>query len=218
LGLFAIAVLTIASLILINPNPLQAWHMVYGDSSFYTKYIVAFRPMHEIELDHSLLQSIKTFTRMVTFPPPEYGGIRPSDPLATILYRIGLFVSAALGLLVLWKTWKMPLLNQIFALTSATTVLPMIAMDYTLNVLLVSMGFFLIFLVRDVAEGRIPMTLGQMLWFLLPCAWIMATETIGVLHGVFKCAAVLTLLGASIAIPLPSTIFGELTPEWKMAP
>jgi Na+-driven multidrug efflux pump len=53
------------------------------------------------------------------------------------------------------------------------------------------------------------MSLGGMLWFLLPCAWILATEPLLTLHGVFKCAALLVLLAASITIPLPSSLFGE---------
>jgi hypothetical protein len=71
------------------------------------------------------------------------------------------------------------------------------------------MGFFLIFLLQDVAEGRVLMSLGNMLWFLLPCAWIMGTEQLGLLHGVFKCVAILVLLTASISVPLPSTLFEE---------
>jgi len=37
----------------------------------------------------------------------------------------------------------------------------------------------------------------------------MATEPLLTLHGVFKCFALLVLLAASIAIPLPSTLFAE---------
>jgi hypothetical protein len=64
--------------------------------------------------------------------------------------------------------------------------------------------------VQDVAVGRTPMTLGEMLWFLLPCAWIMAPEPLIVIHSVMKCLAILALLGASVAIPLPSSEFGEV--------
>jgi hypothetical protein len=51
--------------------------------------------------------------------------------------------------------------------------------------------------------------MGKILWFLLPCAWIVATEPLLTLHGVFKCLALLVLLAASISIPLPSTLFAE---------
>ncbi len=217
-GLFTILFVTSASLFLINPNPVRAWHLVYQSNQFFQNYIVSFRPMDEMMGDHSLLQSMKTIARIVrshglNLPAFEYGHTRPNDPLAWKLYHVDLLLSAALALLVAWKAWKMPLLNQIFALAAATTVLPMIAADYTLIVLLIPVGFFLIFLLEDVAEGRHPMSLGKMLWFLLPCAWIMATEPLGVLHGVLKCAAVLALLGASVTIALPSTVFSDLASQ-----
>jgi len=104
-------------------------------------------------------------------------------------------------------------LNQVFALASITLVLPFVAGDYTLILLLVPMGFFLIFLLEDVAQGRTPMSMAKVLCFLLPCAWIMATEPLLTLHGVFKCIALLLLLAASISIPLPSTLFGETAIE-----
>ena len=71
------------------------------------------------------------------------------------------------------------------------------------------MGLFLIFLLDDVAQGRTPMSMAKILCFLLPCAWLVATEPLLTLHGVFKCIALLVLLAASISIPLPSTLFGE---------
>jgi hypothetical protein len=89
----------------------------------------------------------------------------------------------------------------------------MVAGDYTLVLLLVPMGFFLIFLLEDVAQGKAPLSIAKILCFLLPCTWIMATEPLVTLHGVLKCIALLCLLAASIAIPLPSTLFGETSSE-----
>ena len=219
-GLLVITLVTLVSLFLINPNPVRAWHIVYQDSSFFVNYIVSFRPMDEMKGDHSLLQSIKTIARIVRyrgmdFPWIEYMRTQPNNPLAWKLYRVGLPLSVIIGALAALKVWKMPMLNQIFALAAATTVLPMMAADYTLIVLLIPMGFFLVFLLEDVARGRVSMSLGAMLWFLLPCAWAMATEPLGVLHGVLKCAAVLTLLGASVMVPLPTTLFGDLAPHTR---
>jgi hypothetical protein len=79
------------------------------------------------------------------------------------------------------------------------------------------MGFFLIFLLEDVAPGRTPMSMANMLWFLLPCAWIVATEPLLTLHGVSKCIALLVLLAASISIPLPSTLFAETSTDRQEA-
>jgi hypothetical protein len=216
LGLGVAAAVTMMSLLLINPNPVRAYHIVFSASgNFFPHYIVSFRPMQEMKQDHSLLQSVKTMARVVRYrslnlPPAEYRLTRPNDPLAWKLYHVCLPLSVVLGLVALWRVWNKPVLNQMFALACATTVLPTMAADYTLMVLLVPMGFFLIFLLQDVAEGRVRMSLPAMLCFLLPCAWIMATEPLSVLHGVLKCVAVLALLGASLAIPLPSSRFGEI--------
>ena len=214
LGLFAAAAVTMMSMVLINPNPVKAYHIVYAKSFFFENYIVSLRPMEEMKGDHSLLQSMKTIARVVrnhgfNLPAKEYGFTQPNDPLAWKLYHVCLPLSAALGLVVLWRVWNKPVLNQMFALACVSTVLPLIAADYTLIVLLVPMGFFVMFLLEDVAQGRAAMSLGQMLWFVLPCAWLMATEPMWLLHGVLKCIAVLVLLGASVVVPMPSTVFGE---------
>jgi hypothetical protein len=214
LGLLTAAAVTLASLLAIDRNPLRAYQTINGKSNFFSHYIVAFRPMDEMKGDHSLFQTMKTIARVVrnrglNFPAAEFG-MRPNDPLARELYHVYLPLAALLGLVVLWRVWNRPMLNQIFALACVTTVLPMVTADYTLTVLLVPMGFFLIFLLEDVAQGRTPLSLGRILWFLLPLAWIMATEQLVILHGVFKCIALLVLLAASVSISLPSTLFGEI--------
>ena len=213
LGLVTAAGVTLASLLIIDRNPLRAWRQISGKNTFFTDYVVAFRPMGEMTADHSLFQSMKTIARVVrnhglNFSNPEYG-MHPNDPLAWKLYMAYLPLAALIALVVLWRVWNKPVLNQVFALACITLVLPMVSADYTLILLLVPMGFFLIFLLEDVAQGKTPMSMVKILCFLLPCAWIMATEPLLTLHAVFKCFALLLLLAASISIPLPSTLFGE---------
>jgi hypothetical protein len=213
LGVLSAAGITLASLLVIDRNPLRAYHHIIGKNTFFTNYIVALRPMEEMKGDHSLFQSIKTIARVINnhgfnFPHIEFM-MRANNPLAWKLYLAYLPLAAIIGLVALWKVWNKPVLNQIFALACITVVLPMVASDYTLSLLLIPMGLFLIFLLQDVASGKAPLSLGKMLWFLMPCAWIMATEPLITLHGVFKCIALLVLLVASVSIPLPSTLFGE---------
>jgi len=217
LGLVSAAAVTLASLLVIDRNLLRAWRHITGKSGFFTDYVVSFRPFDEMKGDHSLFQSMKTIARVVRnhglhFSYQEYW-MHPNDPLAWTLYKVYLPLAALIALVTLCRVWNKPVLNQVFALASITLVLPFVAGDYTLILLLVPMGFFLIFLLEDVARGRTPMSMGKMLCFLLPCAWIMATEPLVTLHGVFKCIALLLLLAASISIPLPSTLFGETAIE-----
>jgi hypothetical protein len=211
-GLTLVAV-TLASLLIIDPNPVRAYHHISGMNSFFAKYIVSFRPMQEMIGDHSLFQSMKTIARVVRNHGLHFSRFEdlmyPNDPLAWTLYRVYVPLAAVIGLLVLWKVWNKPVLNQIFALCCVSVVLPFVTADYTLILLLIPMGFFLIFLLQDVATGTTPLSVGKMLWFVLPCAWIMAPEPLWNLHGVLKCIAILVLLIASAVIPLPSTLFGE---------
>jgi hypothetical protein len=214
LGLLTSAAVTLVSLLVIDRNPLRAYRSISGTSAFFSDYVVAFRPMEEMKGDHSLFQTMKTIARVVrnhglNFPAAD-SMVKPNDPLARELYHVYLPLAAIIGLAVLWRVWKKPVLNQIFALACVTAVLPPVAGDYTLTVVLVPMGFFLIFLLEDVAQGRAPLSLGRILLFLLPCAWIMATEPLAILHGVFKCIALLVLLAASVSVSLPSTLFGEM--------
>jgi len=216
-GLLTSAAVTLASLEVINVNPLRAYRQLRAKDTFFTNYVVAFRPMPEMTGDHSLLQTMKTIARVVrnrglAFGPWDYHH-HPSYPLAWTLYHASLPLAAAIGLVTLWLVWNKPVLNQIFALATVTTLLPPVSGDYTLTILLIPMGFFLIVLLEDVAQGKTPMSMFQMLWFLLPCAWIMACDPIWVLHGPLKTLALTVLLAASVAVPVPSTLFGEVAPE-----
>ena len=213
IGIITTAGVTLASLLVIDRNPLRAYRYTTGKSTFFQDYVVAFRPFDEMKGDHSLFQSMKTIARVVrhhgfNFPSIEFT-VQSNNPLAWTLYKVYLPLAALIALLVLWRVWSRPVLNQVFALSCVTMVLPFVTGDYTLILLLVPMGFFLIFLLEDVAQGKTPMSMGKILWFLLPCAWIVATEPLLALHGVFKCLALLVLLAASISIPLPSTLFAE---------
>jgi hypothetical protein len=213
LGLITAAAVTLASLLAIDRNPLRAYRHITAKSNFFQDYILAFRSMEEMKFDHSLLQSMKTISRVVHNHGLQFGLAEDlgyhNDPLAWKLYHTCILLGAVIGLGSLWLVWNKPILNQIFALACITTFLPMVTADYTLTVLLIPMGFFIIFLLEDVAAGKAPLSLGKMLWFLLPCAWIMGIEPLTNLHGVLKCLAILLLLIASTLIPLPSTVFGE---------
>ena len=214
-GLVTYGVVTLAALLAIDRNPVRAYRETQAPSGFYGNYIAAFRALNEIWGDHSLFQSVKTLSRVVShrsfhLPAYEFSSYRLNDPYAGRLYVGYLVVATVGGLLLLWKLWDSPVLNQMFGVACASMVMPAVSGDYTLTTVLIPMGFLLIFLLQDVAAGRVPLSLGRMLWFLLPCAWIVGSEPPMMLHGVLKCMALLVLLGASMFIPLPSTVFGEV--------
>ncbi len=156
--------MTLASLLAIDRNPIRAYEHISAKSNFFQSYILGFRPMEEAKGDHSMLQSMKTVMRIVhhhgfSFDRGEYTGYY-NDALSWNIYRAYLVLAVVIGLVTLWKTWDKPVLNQMLAVTCITAVLPMFAADYTLMVLVIPMGFFLIYLLQEVAEGRAPMTMG----------------------------------------------------------
>lgn len=212
-GVATYVLVTLCSLLVLDRNPIRAYRNTTAKSNFFEIYTVAFRPMEEMKGDHSFLQTMKTLARVVrnhglNFSYQEYR-MHANDPLAWKIYHAYLVIAVVGGLLVVWKAWNMPVLNQIFALACVSTVLPMVAGGYTLMVFLIPLGFFVLFLLEDVAKGRVQLSFGKMLWFLLPSAWVMGTEPLWILHAVFKCIAILVLLGASLAIDLPSSRLSE---------
>jgi Glycosyltransferase family 87 len=221
-GLVTIAVVTLASFQYFDRNPIRAYHRINPKSEFFQLYVVSIRPIEEMFGDHSLLQSMKTVARVVRNHGLDFPGsenlLHANDPLAWKLYQACVPITIVISLIVLWKTWNKPVLNQIFVLATVTMVLPLLAGDYTLTLVLIPMAFFLIFLLEDVVSGKAPLSLRQILWFLLPCAFLTGTEPLWVFHGVLKCIALLVLLAVSATIPLPSTLFGELSSSDKDTP
>lgn len=216
LGIFTAIAVSLVSLLAVDRNIVRAYDNIATGGGFFHLYIVAFRPIGEEAGIHSLFASIKMLYRIIhnhgfSFPPIE-NTLRADDPVARRIYDAYLPLAALIGLLTLWRSWNKPVLNQIFALVCVTLLLPMVSAPYTLSLLLVPMAFFLIYLMEDVAEGRTRMSLGQMLLFVLPFAWIMATKPPLLLNGILTCGALLVLLTASISIPMRSALLDDITP------
>jgi hypothetical protein len=70
----------------------------------------------------------------------------------------------------------MPFLNQVFSLSICLTLFPLMAGDYTLTILYIPMGLFLLFLLRDVSTGRSSLPQARLLSILLLCAWLMTPQ------------------------------------------
>lgn len=221
-GLLSAVVVTLCSLMVFSFNPVTAFRILatppagVPPGTFFDMYIASFRPMDEMMLDHSLFQTIKTTARVVRdgtiWLPHDEFRLHAADPLALKLYHAYVVIAAILGLVVVVRCWKLPVINQVFAVANVMTLLPLISGDYTLTVLLIPMGFFLIYLLQDVAQSTVRLSTFAMLSYLLPSVWIMAITPMWVLHGVLKCVAVLWLLVSTLSIPLPSTLFGEVDP------
>ena len=224
-GVLSCIVTTLGSLLVFNRNPLVAWRQINQSDGrkdfFFTHYIVAFRPFQEMMGEHSLLQTFKSVARFVRnhgvrYYPRDYG-VLASDPLAIKLYHVYLPVAALICLLVLIAVWNKPVLNQMFAIAVVSTALPLVSGDYTLTVVLIPMGFLAILLAEDVPLGRCRLSLTQMLWILVPCAFVMGTVPLGAFHNIFKSLSLLALLASTSLIPLPSARLDDVTRRSEVA-
>jgi hypothetical protein len=94
-------------------------------------------------------------------------------------------------------------------------LLPQLSFDYTLVHALIPWGAFLLFLLSDVAFGRVRITLRQALAFLIPYAVLFAPQSFLIFRSVgfggqVKALALVAIVVAALRNPLPSSLFGDL--------
>jgi hypothetical protein len=164
----------------------------------------------EIGFDHSLFSLAKRVYKVLRGPfidrPDAYH----------VLYRPYFLLAAALGVFTLLRVWRMPVLNQFFALTIITVWLPWVSYDYTLVQLYIPWGMFLILLMQQDAKQMPAITYRQALLVLLPFAFVftpqsylMMRHTVAGFGGQFKAIALLFLFVMALTCPWPGRIFGD---------
>jgi Glycosyltransferase family 87 len=193
-------------------NPQRGAERIRGGSDvFFANYIVGFRDVTEIVGDHSLFQTSKSIVRVIkakgfNLPEKDYG-YQPSMRAGYILLDMYLPAAALSVVWVLWKIRKKPFLNQIFALSICLTLFTLLAADYTMTILYIPMGLFLLFLLRDVSTGRVAPSQTRILSILIPCAFLMVPLPIfGIWAGDVRSIVLLCLLLAVIKTPMPMAI------------
>jgi hypothetical protein len=214
LGCFVLVATVIGSLALLGKgNPKEGLSRISNSSSspFFGDYIVGFQGVAEASYDHSLFQASKSVARVVR----ARGARLPAEDYASQKYlRVGYVLLAVyipvaalfLGL-VLWRVRKKPFLTQMFALSICLTLVPLIAGEYTLTILYVPMGLFLLFLLREVVSGRVYMSYARLLSILVSCAWLMSPLTLfDIWKGDVKTIILLFLLYIVMDTPMPMSI------------
>jgi O-antigen ligase len=124
---------------------------------------------------------------------------------------------AVIGFLVLYlvKLRRMPVLNQVLALTTLSILLPFVSFEYTLVHLIVPFILLLIFLVTDIASGVVPLKRSEILALLIPFAILFAPLSFLIFFSVgfgaqIKALVLVHLVILCLRIPLPSSLFGDL--------
>jgi hypothetical protein len=124
-----------------------------------------------------------------------------------ILFKIYLPSAAIFVIWVVYRLRKKPFLNQVFSLSICLTLFPLLAADYTMTILYLPMGLFLLFLLRDVAKGRVFFSDTRILSILLPCALLMSPlPLLGIWAGDMRSIVLLCLLFIVMSTPMPMAI------------
>jgi hypothetical protein len=209
-GLLAAVVFDVTSLWLAGPRFFETARAIASGMDFFRRTQILEYRRPEVGFEHSFFSCLKQVIHVFLGDTARVNAMLPRVYFAYAAV-------AALGFAALYglRIRKMPLLNQVFALSALSVTLPFVSYDYTLVHMFAPCALFLLFLVRDAATGIAPITGRQALAFLIPCAVLFTPQSYLLIHGIgfggqVKTTALLGLTAAAVLIPLKSSIFGEL--------
>jgi hypothetical protein len=202
---------TVGSLWVTGPSIGEANRgIAMGIDYFFHTQILQFHTL-EIGFDHTIYSLIKWVALFTVDSIPDLNALLPR------LY-IPYAVATVLGFAAIYglRLRRMPILNQILALSAISVTLPFVSYDYTLVHLIVPLILFVLFLLKDVATERVSLQKHQILAILLPFVVILGPMSFFILMdevgigGQVKGLALIYLIGATLRFPFPSSLFGEL--------
>ena len=157
------------------------------------------------QYDHSLFGLIKQILFILGLELRNISGLHNLYAFSAITTFVMLYI---------FKIRKLPILNQVFALSISGIILPFVSFDYTLIHLYIPWGLFMIFLAYD--AKLIGFSTRQSLQILIPLAILftpqtyLISDTIGGFGGQMKAIALLYLLMIVLKNPMFSpTLFRE---------
>ena len=153
-GLAVVAILTVASLAILGPSVMEAQRHIAAGLSF-VKYTYALSvTQYAPDVSHSLFSPIK-FSAIVLYrllhPATWRSG---QQAVLDLIYNIYVPFACVLGLLAYFlRIRRMPMLNQVFALSVCAVLLPPFSVDYTLINLLLPLGLLLVYTAENWRMG-----------------------------------------------------------------
>ena len=195
-GGVTVVIANILGLWVLCPNLRFAWQQVHiGLAYNRVHYMLTWLP-EETSIDHSVLGLVKQIL---------YRRIGPAMPPK--LFPIYMVVVASLGLLVYFvRIYKLPLLNQVAALSVASILLPPTSHDYTLIHLFIPLAILSVLTVRSrVQQLQVPGLTAMMICL----AICMASESELVIRGVdyaaqLKCMSLFAFFYLALRHPWPA--------------
>ncbi len=212
MALGTIIAATLASLWITGPTVSRATQGIVEGFAFLRKIQILEYRTEDISFDHSLWALIKQICFRALH---DIQGVKALLPHMYIAYGVG--AAAVFALFYLTSIRRLPVLNQILALSSLSILLPYVSFDYTLLHLFAPFALLVVVLATDGADGRLVLTKRQLLCLLLPFAVIFTPQSYLVYHVVgygaqVKTLALLAVIVAAAQIRLPSSMFNELRP------
>lgn len=209
-GIAAAVISNVAALALAGPTISQALRHVIAGMDFFRHFEILTHRPDQIGFEHSLFSWIKQILHLILHSSKQTDQLLPAMCLVYLA-----IVGTSFAVLYLFYIRKLPVLNQLFALTACSIVLPFVSYDYTLVHMYIPWAAFLIYLATDVAAGRAVLPVKHALAFLIPCAvlfaplsWMLFQES--GCGGQIKALALVAVIAASIKIPLRSSLFCDL--------
>jgi len=169
---------------------------IYNGLSWFTDVAVLVR--YNLGWEHTLFGLIKQIMFIL--------GMESQINYANVAYLYKYAVAFIFFLLYITSIRKLPFLNQLFALTILSILLPFFSGDYTLIHLYIPWGLFVVFLAYH-AEST-GFTTKQVLNILIPCAIIFTPQSYLIIEGVggfggqLKTLTLIFLLGVILLNPM----------------
>jgi Glycosyltransferase family 87 len=173
--------------------------------------------------DHSLFEGIKHVIHVAEAfgkhrTAPLILSTLPANRIALRIYNIVIPLAA---LLLYWfRLRRLPLLNQFIAYIVLCVLLPYVSGDYTLVHMYIAWAAFLLFLLDDVATGRVRIPAKAIRVILFSCAVIFVPFSYLVItaraNRTFASGAqvktifLIVILVTVCRVPMPSSLFGDL--------
>jgi Glycosyltransferase family 87 len=173
--------------------------------------------------DHSLFQATKQliYVGAWTYASGNKGVVpdtRQANERALRLYNIVIPLAAIV--LYWFRLRRLPLLNQFIAYIILCVLLPYVSGDYTLAHVYIAWAAFLLFLLSDVATGKVRIPARSIHVILFSCAVAFVPlsylEVTRSPNPTFACGAqvktifLIVILLTVLRVPMPSSLFGDL--------
>jgi hypothetical protein len=208
----AVAVASVLlALTALGPTPIAAYRGLRpGMETYYYVYVANILPPEQTRFGHSITDALKSVAN---------NWAAASTHNMHLLLTLATLLDALVFAFVLLRIFKMPALNRMIMLGVAVTLFPPVAAEYTLLALYVPFGVFVIFLVKDVATGRVYFERRHILILLILFALLFSPMTfLGRDAGVAKTLMLLCLLVCAGSLPMPSLLVaeGNMTTDYQL--